>query len=131
MILENLKQITIPNKIQPTSIESKKSTQKVIETSLIKQSKSTKKAELKTNTNLIKKVLEWNESEVNLWLKDKKIHKNIITNISPCNGKLLHQLYNIKLEAPEFFYKSISSNKILPTVEILLFVSELTNLFSE
>ncbi len=77
------------------------------------------------------KVLDWTESQVSEWLKEKKIHKKIVDNITPCNGKLLSQLYSIKSEAPEFFYHSVASNKTLSTIDIVLFVSELTNLFGK
>ena len=35
----------------------------------------------------------WSESELNFWLIDKNIATAIILNVSPCDGKLLEQLY--------------------------------------
>ncbi len=55
-------------------------------------------------------VENWNESKVHEWLKSKKIHSTIIQNLIPCNGKLLTQFYSMLNNAPEFFYKSISSD---------------------
>jgi hypothetical protein len=108
------------------SVSFQKSPKTAVKTK-IKAEKQTTNAKKKNS----KKVLDWTESQVNEWLKEKKIHKKIIENITPCNGKLLGQLYSIKSEAPEFFYHSVASNKTLPTIEIVLFVSELTNLFGK
>ena len=77
------------------------------------------------------KAIEWPESQVEKWAIDCKIRQDILENILPCNGKVLHQLYCMKKEAPEFFYKSITSNKMLPTREIAMFTLELDNLFSK
>jgi len=75
------------------------------------------------------KAIEWRESQVEQWANGCKIRQDILENILPCNGKVLHQLYCMKKEAPEFFYKSITSNKMLPTREIAMFALELDNLF--
>lgn len=120
-ILEELKQLTGGQK--------NVSFQKIKRPITTNKIKSEKQQIIKKKNT--KKVLDWTESQVNEWLKEKKIHKKIVDNITPCNGKLLNQLYSIKSEAPEFFYHSVASNKTLPTIEIVLFVSELTNLFGK
>ena len=78
-----------------------------------------------------KGVNEWKEKDVDKWAKGCKIRQDILENILPCNGKLLGQLYNMKREAPEFFYKSITSNKNLPTRDIAQFAMELELLFKK
>ena len=74
-------------------------------------------------------VNEWTEGQVEKWANDCKIRQEILENILPCNGQVLSQLYNMKKEAPEFFYKSITSNKILPTRDIAQFMLKLETLF--
>ena len=93
-----------------------------------------KNAEYKPDLEAIQPIntpAEWTENQVEKWSIEKKILKDILENILPCNGKILNQLYNIKVEAPEFFYKSISSNKVLPTREIAIFTLELDILFKK
>ncbi len=74
-------------------------------------------------------LLKWTESDVENWIKDKNVNKDILDNVLPCNGKLLNQLYKMKQEAPEFFYNSITSKKSIPTREVAMFTLELDNLF--
>lgn len=53
------------------------------------------------------KEINWTESQVQKWFSEKKIDASIIRNISPCDGRVLYELFMIKNETPEFFYKSI------------------------
>lgn len=77
----------------------------------------------------IKKAEDWTERDVKRWLKEKHINKLIVQNVSPCNGRILNQLYSIQCNAPEFFYKSITSNKVIPTKDIAVFSYELKLIF--
>lgn len=53
------------------------------------------------------KEINWTETQVQKWFIEKKIDQSIIKNISPCDGRVLYELFMIKNETPEFFYKSI------------------------
>lgn len=53
------------------------------------------------------KEINWTETQVQKWFSEKKIDPTIIRNISPCDGRVLYELFIIKNETPEFFYKSI------------------------
>ena len=55
------------------------------------------------------KTIDWSELEVDNWLSAKNINKTISENVKPCNGKILFQLYEIMISAPEFFFTSITS----------------------
>lgn len=81
------------------------------------------------DTTTSSKTLEWSEKNVEKWLNEKKINSIIIRNVYPCNGQILHQLFVMQCEAPEFFYKSISSNELIPTRDIAFFSLELKQLF--
>lgn len=74
-------------------------------------------------------VNNWSESDVEKWLREKQINPVITQNVFPCNGQILNQLYSIQSEAPEFFYKSISSNQSIPTKDVAIFTFELKRLF--
>jgi hypothetical protein len=78
------------------------------------------------------KVLSWTESDVETWLKEKNVHPIIRANISPCNGQILHQLYLMQCDIPEFFYNSIivsKSNENVPTRDVAIFAFELKRIF--
>ena len=81
------------------------------------------------NKTTSSKTLEWSETSVEKWLNEKKINPIIIRNVYPCNGQILNQLFVMQREAPEFFYKSISSNELIPTRDIAFFSLELKQLF--
>ena len=104
-------------------------------TAVDKPSEETNNANNNTETtinhieNKVKKTEDWTERDVKKWLKEKHINKLIVQNVSPCNGKILNQLYSIQCNAPEFFYKSITSNKVIPTKDIAVFSYELKLIF--
>lgn len=88
------------------------------------------KPDLINNVETVRvKELNWNESDVEKWLKEKEINTVIVRNVIPCNGRILHQLYSMQCEAPEFFYKSISSNESIPTKDVAIFAFELKKIF--
>lgn len=101
-------------------------------TAVDKPSEETNKIETTTNhieNDKVKKAEDWTERDVKRWLKEKHINKLIVQNVSPCNGKILNQLYSIQCNAPEFFYKSITSNKVIQTKDIAVFSYELKLIF--
>jgi hypothetical protein len=51
----------------------------------------------------------WNESLVLKWALDKKIHKGILTHLASCDGRLLHEIYEIKQTAPCFLYDMLTT----------------------
>src|SRR5690606_3392919 len=53
--------------------------------------------------------IDWNEVQVEKWLRLKQVSVEIHRNITPCDGKILYQIYSMLIDAPEFFYVSISS----------------------
>lgn len=73
--------------------------------------------------------IDWTEIDVSKWLREKEIHQIIVENVYPCNGRVLYQLYKMQCEAPEFFYKSISSKYGIPTRCIAHFAIELKDIF--
>ena len=89
------------------------------------------KSENKSTNDPHHLVNQWSEKDVNKWLEEKKIHPVIIENIIPSNGQILLQLYEMLSTCPEFFYTSLSSNKIIKTRETAAFAIELKNLFKK
>lgn len=61
----------------------------------------------KSQSSFAVKEINWTETQVQKWFIEKKIDQTIIKNISPCDGRVLYELFIIKNETPEFFYKSI------------------------
>ena len=79
-------------------------------------------------------ILNWSERQVRNWLYDKDIHPVIADNLNSFNGKVLCELFIMKNESPDFFYKSIThgkSNQELPLKDLALFSQELKSLFCE
>jgi hypothetical protein len=79
-----------------------------------------------------KSIHDWSVDLVNKWFQDNNINKTIIDSLSPCDGQLLAQVYDLNKQAPEFYYQSISANKsqsAIPIRDILLFTMKLKKLF--
>lgn len=53
-------------------------------------------------------VLNWNEKQVDQWLKSKNLNNVIIDHIRPCNGSILFELYLLSIDAPNYLYQHIS-----------------------
>jgi hypothetical protein len=76
---------------------------------------------------------DWDEKQVEHWLRDRKINPVIVKNVTPSNGKLLCQMSSMLNSAPEYFYKSISTSSpgelVVTTRDSALFAYELKLLF--
>ena len=74
---------------------------------------------------------EWNQSQVETWLNQKSVSRTIKENVTPCDGKILNQIYLMLCDAPEFFYRSISSpdSTHISTRDLAQFAYELKSLF--
>ena len=73
------------------------------------QEQIARKLPIKQNANI--KELNWSEADVEKWCMEKKIHPNIELHLKPCNGQLLYEFFLIKIESPDFFYRSLAINK--------------------
>jgi hypothetical protein len=72
----------------------------------------------------------WNEQNVIEWFKENNLNIKILEELKPCNGILLSQLYEMKTEAPEFFYQSLKSNQVNLN-SLILFAFNLKKLFNK
>ena len=83
--------------------------------------------------NKVDQVLKWSESDAEKWLKQTDTHPNILANIRPCDGKILYELFLIKRDSPDFFYRSLSANFLRRPVflrDLAAFSNELRRLFT-
>lgn len=55
-----------------------------------------------------KTVEKWSGDEVNEWMISSGIDKSIIETIVPCDGLILRQFYELRRDAPEFFFQTLS-----------------------
>jgi hypothetical protein len=55
------------------------------------------------------KAINWSDKEVEDWFIQNEIHE-LYEDLKPLHGKLLHQLYQLQVYTPEFFFKSITKN---------------------
>lgn len=76
------------------------------------------------------KISSWNQVETENWFKNRRISIPIRENMSPCDGRLLSQLYKMSNEVPEFFYSTLRSDTKASLKDIAIFASELDLLFS-
>ena len=95
-------------------------------TAIAPQAPGSKAIPSQSNLNSVQ---NWNQHQVEQWFKTKNFNELILKNILPSDGKSLKQLYEMLLNAPEFFYTSISSKGSVPTRDVLFFSNELKNLF--
>lgn len=70
----------------------------------------------------------WSNEQVKEWFCTNKI-ETLHDFLSPINGKILLQLYEIKLHTPEFFFKSITKNESIDLKTIAIFSDLLIDLF--
>ena len=70
-----------------------------------------------------------NEDQVIQWFIDNKLKDNIFNAIFPCDGTFLEQLYEMRRDAPEFYYQSLKLEYNLDLKSITLFTSSLKKLF--
>lgn len=73
-------------------------------------------------------ISNWSEAQVENWFKTKG-NSLIYDQLKPCDGLLLQQLYEMQINAPEFFYQYISLDNKLDKRSILVFSSSLKLLF--
>ncbi|CAF0878261.1 unnamed protein product [Brachionus calyciflorus] len=73
-------------------------------------------------------VLNWDEIKVEKWFVDNSFN-DILNKLKPLNGKNLHQLYQLQLYTPEFFYKSLTVNEMVNVRQLVLFITALKDLF--
>ncbi len=70
----------------------------------------------------------WTNDQVKEWFEKNEItdlHKILV----PINGRLLSQLYEIKIHTPEFFYKSLVKNDHIDIKKVAIFSDLLMELF--
>jgi hypothetical protein len=76
-----------------------------------------------------KSVYLWTIEDTENWFNNKKIHSSIKENMSPCDGRLLEQLYKMSHEVPEFFYSTLRLDTKANLKDIACFTVELRLLF--
>ena len=82
------------------------------------------------NKNETVKILEWNREEIRQWFVENQLNLDIFFNLDIENGKELKHLYDLKFEAPEFFYQSLSKKTNQDTLVITKFARNLDYLFT-
>jgi hypothetical protein len=128
---QNISQTAAPNNKEPDNQVKIKSEVKIEENNKLVKSASPSMSSLVSNVKSNKE-LDWNQEEVENWFKEKNINQDIINNLRPCDGKILHQTYEIMIDAPEFLFSSIAaSDKKVSTRDIAIFAYELKKLFKK
>ncbi|RNA07786.1 hypothetical protein BpHYR1_034465, partial [Brachionus plicatilis] len=75
---------------------------------------------------------DWNENQVEDWLRRVEIDQDIINDLIPCNGQILYQLYMILKWNPEFYYHSLKTptlGSLTNLKNLAIFTNELKKLF--
>lgn len=72
----------------------------------------------------------WNKNQVKEWFIDNNLNVGIYNYFNPCDGEILKQLYEMKISAPEFFYKSLNRIENNDLRSIVAFSFRLNLLFS-
>ena len=90
------------------------------------------KIKVEEMSKLKSEVLSWSEQRVSEWMEARKLSKRISTRIFPCDGHLLHEMFLIRCEAPEYFHESLKNTpgyKEFTLREFILLSKELRGLF--
>ena len=69
------------------------------------------------------------ENEVKAWLVENKFKQTFIDLLMPSDGLILREFYEMRRDAPEFYYQSLRMEYSLGMKEICLFTSKLKHLF--
>ena len=73
-------------------------------------------------------VENWNEKQVKDWFNINELNGKILKLFEPCNGIILKQLYEMRRDAPEFFFQSFR-NLDIDMNSILNFTHKLKAIF--
>jgi hypothetical protein len=75
----------------------------------------------------------WDEKQVATWLTEENVHEAIFNAFKRLNGHSLKELYNIKLENPQYFHQSLveETNNQVKLSELAYFISKLKKLFDD
>lgn len=73
-------------------------------------------------------VLAWTDEQVRQWLNENNINYRIVEDFYPCTGQVLKQLYEMRHDAPEFYFQSLGKNKS-DLKQVLDFTNLLKKLF--
>jgi len=83
----------------------------------------------KSSSTLNATILKWSELECKEWFNKNNINVNIYEYLQPCTGVVLNQIYDMKCNAPEFYYQAMSKTKNANMSSISLFTFYLSKLF--
>ena len=72
---------------------------------------------------------DWSETDVKEWFIKNNINLAILDHLTPCPGIVLKQIYEMKKNAPEFFYYSLEKVKDINLSAMSLFTHFLAKLF--
>ena len=72
----------------------------------------------------------WNESQVKDWFLKNNINVNIYNEFFPCEGNVLKQLYDMRRDAPEFYFQSFGKNSNIDIKSVTVFTDLLIKLFT-
>ncbi len=74
------------------------------------------------------KPLEWSNQELQDWIEKQNFSSHINEFLKSFDGEILKQLYLVKSEAPEYFYKLVSNNSTIQFENVAKFVINLNEL---
>jgi len=77
----------------------------------------------------LKKKRPMSEEQVKEWFLVNSLNMDIFEYLAPCNGEILKQLYDMKCNAPEFYYKALHRIEENGLRSIVLFTARLTRLY--
>ncbi|CAF0818823.1 unnamed protein product [Brachionus calyciflorus] len=72
---------------------------------------------------------KWDDLKCKEWFESNGLNMNIYNNLTLCNGIILHQLYEMRCDAPEFFYQMLKNFEGVDMNSILNFTYFLKKLF--
>ena len=86
------------------------------------------KIEIKESTNRGDSAQNWSPDDVSDWFHSHELHL-LHDSLKPIDGSTLHQLYELKVYTPEFFFKALTKNDGIDVKSIAVFSNQLIKLF--
>lgn len=77
-----------------------------------------------------KNARSWNEMQVQEWFEENNIDTRVVNQFVPCTGAVLKQLYDLRNDAPEFYFQSLNTKKEAELKNVLEFTELLKKLFN-
>lgn len=84
---------------------------------------------IKLKSNEKFSIENWDQEKVKDWFESNRIDINLVNQFFPCDGSILQQLYEMRRDAPEFYYQALNKNQNIQLKSLVHFTHCLNKIF--